>query len=135
MSKYGNKKCELDGIKFDSMMERNYYVELKHQKEKGAIMDFELQPKFLLQPKFKKHGKSYREINYVADFAIITNDNKKIIVDVKGFKTTEFKLKEKMFEYNYPELKLVCVTYVKKYGGWISLEELTKLRKENRRSK
>ena len=98
-------------------------------------MDFELQPKFLLQPKFKKHGKSYREINYVADFAIITNDNKKIIVDVKGFKTTEFKLKEKMFEYNYPELKLVCVTYVKKYGGWISLEELTKLRKENRRSK
>ena len=133
MNKYGNTKCSIDGFKFDSKSEANYYLELKHKKENGLIKDFELQPKFLLQPKLKKNGKSYSEINYLADFKVFNNDGSIDIVDIKGFKTTEFKLKQKMFEYKYPDLTLMCLTYVKKYGGWIDLEELSKLRRANRR--
>ena len=35
----------------------------------SEISDLELQPRFLLQESFKKNGKTYRKIEYVADFA------------------------------------------------------------------
>ncbi|EPY2273957.1 DUF1064 domain-containing protein [Clostridium sporogenes] len=34
------------------------------------ILNFELQPKYRLQPEFKKNGKTYRAITYVPDFLI-----------------------------------------------------------------
>ena len=37
-------KKEVDGIMFDSTMEANYYIYLKEEKEKGHVLDFELQP-------------------------------------------------------------------------------------------
>ena len=135
MNKYGNIKSLVDGIKFDSRTEADYYLYLKNQKEKKLIKDFELQPKFLLQPKFKKNNKTYREINYVADFKVYKNDETIEIIDIKGFKTTEFKLKQKMFEYKYKDLELLCLTYVKKHGGWICVDELEKIRRKNRREK
>ena len=127
MSKYKNKKIVIDDIKFDSKAESDYYLKLKNDKQNGLIKNFEL------QPKFKKNNKSYRAINYIADFKIINNDNSVEIIDIKGMKTTEFKLKEKMFEYNYPKLSLKCLSYVKKYGGWIEYNELMKIRREKRR--
>lgn len=135
MNKYGNIKVVVDNIKFDSKMESDYYVYLKEQKRKDLIKDFELQPIFVLQPSFKKNGKTYRKIEYRADFKIIHNDSSISIVDIKGMETTEFKLKQKIFEYKYPDLHLQCLTYVKKYGGWIQLEKLKKIRRENRRKK
>ena len=133
MTKYGNKKVVVDGIKFDSKLECDYYLKLKRDKDLGLIKDFELQPKFLLQPKFKKNNKSYRAITYTADFKVFYNDGSVEIIDIKGMKTTEFKLKEKMFEYNFPNLSLKCLSYVKKYGEWIDFDELTKIRRNNRR--
>ncbi|MCC0650786.1 DUF1064 domain-containing protein, partial [Clostridioides sp. ZZV15-6598] len=58
MSKYNNKKTTIDGIKFDSKDEAEYYLYLKDKKAKGEIKDFGLQQKFELQPKFKKFGVS-----------------------------------------------------------------------------
>ncbi|MCC0650730.1 DUF1064 domain-containing protein, partial [Clostridioides sp. ZZV15-6598] len=58
MSKYNNKKTMIDGIKFDSKDEAEYYLYLKDKKAKGEIKDFGLQQKFELQPKFKKFGVS-----------------------------------------------------------------------------
>ncbi|HBF3147915.1 TPA: DUF1064 domain-containing protein, partial [Clostridioides difficile] len=51
MSKYNNKKIVIDGIKFDSKDESEYYLYLKEKKENGEIKDFGLQQKFELQPK------------------------------------------------------------------------------------
>ena len=45
-NKYNNKKTIVDGIKFDSEMESHYYIYLKHLKEIGGVVDFELQPTF-----------------------------------------------------------------------------------------
>ncbi|WP_110939841.1 DUF1064 domain-containing protein [Geosporobacter subterraneus] len=104
-SKYGAKKTEVDGIVFDSQREANYYCELKMLKQAGEIRDFALQPKYILLPRDDKS----RGITYKADFIITHNDGSKEIIDVKGFETKDFKLKKKLFEHNYPDLKLTIV--------------------------
>ena len=108
MSKYGNKKVLIDGIKFDSIAEGNRYKELKLMQRAGTIKELELQPKFLLQESFKKNGKTYKKIEYIADFKYIEN-GKVIIEDVKGKETEVFKLKHKLFEYKYKDLELKLV--------------------------
>ncbi|NMB06854.1 MAG: DUF1064 domain-containing protein [Tissierellia bacterium] len=108
-SKYNNQKTIVDGIKFDSKKEAEYYCQLKLLKQAGKIKDYRLQPRYELQPAFKKNGKKYRAITYIADFAIINNDGTTEVVDVKSsktFKTQVYRIKKKMFEYKYPELTI-----------------------------
>jgi hypothetical protein len=87
-----------------------------------------MQPRYLLQEAFEKDGKKYRRIDYVADFEIHHLDGSIEVIDCKGFETTDFKIKKKLFEYKYPH-KLSLVTYSKIDGGWITLEQLSKNRK------
>ena len=98
--KYHNKKCEYKGLKFDSLKERNHYIVLEHLEKTGQIKDLRRQVKFLLQPSFKLNGKTIRAINYIADFTYI-KDNKLVVVDTKGFRTKDYLLKKKMFQYKY----------------------------------
>lgn len=105
MNKYRNKKVILDDYVFDSIQESRRYKELKLLLKAKEIQDLELQPRFLLQESFKKNGKTYRKIEYIADFKY--KENGKIIVeDVKGIQTDVFKLKHKLFEKIYPDLEL-----------------------------
>lgn len=134
ISKYNAKKVIIDGIKFDSKVEGEYYKHLLQEKEEGKIKDFTLQPEFILQPKFEKNGKKYLPIKYKADFKIIHNDDRIEIVDIKGFTTTDFKLKNKMFNYNF-EYPLTLLTYSKIDGGWITIEDLAKARKQRKLDK
>ena len=107
MNKYHNKKVVIDGIEFDSKKEGNYYIKLKAMTKAGLIDAVELQPEFILIPSFKKNGKTYRKTTYKADFKYIDKiTNRIIVVDVKGFKTKEYMLKKKLFEYQYPELEI-----------------------------
>lgn len=138
VSKYGAKKITVDGIKFDSIMESDFYLLLKKKKIK-----FSLQPKFELQAGFKKKDKRYLAVNYIGDFRV--NDT---IIDVKGMKTPVFNLKKKLFEYKYSELDLVCITKcpykykehalidgytLGKWIGFVENEKLDKLRKLNKK--
>jgi hypothetical protein len=101
-SKYKNKKCIYNGIKFDSKKEMAYYIKLKMLEEKGKIKKLELQKTYELQPSFKVNDKTYRKITYKADFSYITTEDDKLhIVDTKGFRTEVYKLKRKMFAYKY----------------------------------
>lgn len=105
-------KTEIDGIKFASPGEAERYLELSIQFRKGEICGYCLQPKYQLQPKFRKNGILFREISYIADFRIIREDGKTEIEDVKGwggYTTPEFKLKRKLFEYKYPDLTLILL--------------------------
>ena len=108
-SKYNNKKVIVDGIQFDSQKEAEYYCKLKILKQAGEIKDFRLQPRYELQPAFEKNGKKYRAITYIADFEIVNNDGNTEVVDVKGVETQVFKIKQKLFEYKYPDLNLKVV--------------------------
>ena len=110
MNKYRNKKVIVDEYIFDSIQESRRYKELKLLLKAGEISDLELQPRFLLQDSFKKNGRTFRKIEYVADFKYIEN-GKTIVEDVKGMQTDVFKLKHKIFEKVYPDLELRIIKW------------------------
>lgn len=96
-SKYFNKKTIYDGIKFDSIKEKNRYIQLKELVKQGQITNLILQPKIKLQESFKYKNKTIRAIVYIADFSYIDiKTNTKVIEDVKGVKTDVFNLKYKL---------------------------------------
>lgn len=112
--KYHNTKTVADGIKFDSKLEAERYGQLKILERAGVIRALELQPSFDLLPSFRKNGKTWRKTVYKADFRyILAKDDRIIIEDVKGSTaviTDVFRLKQKMFEYKYPEYTISIVT-------------------------
>ena len=108
-NKYKNKKIIVDGIKFDSEMESHYYIYLKQLKEIGEVIDFILQPTYLLQEGFNLNGKRIRPITYKADFKVIYKDGHEEVIDVKGKLTEEFKIKRKMLLYKYRDITFKCV--------------------------
>ena len=127
-TKYHNKKTTVNGITFDSKAEANYYLQLKWLQDNKQILFFRLQPSYLLQEAFDKDGKKFRRIDYKADFEVHHLDGSIEAIDVKGVETEAFKIKRKLFEYKYPHT-LSLVTYSQKWGGWIELDKLKKLRK------
>ena len=108
-NKYKNKKTMIDGFKFDSEMESHYYLYLKQLKEIGEVVDFVLQPSYLLQEGFNLNGKRIRPITYKADFKVIYKDGHEEVIDVKGKLTEEFKIKRKMLLYRYRDINFKCV--------------------------
>ncbi|MCW6075502.1 DUF1064 domain-containing protein [Clostridium sporogenes] len=134
-SKYGAKKITIDGYTFDSKDEGKYYEYLKKLKAQDKILNFELQPKYELQPGFKKNGKTYRAITYAPDFLIYHLDGTEELIDVKGMSTQQGELRKKIFDYKYPELKLTWLSRSLKYSstGWIEYDELKKIRRENKK--
>lgn len=112
--KYHNTKTVADGIKFDSKLEAERYAQLKILERAGVIRALELQPSFDLLPSFRKNGKTWRKTVYKADFRyILCKDDRIIIEDVKGsiaVITDVFRLKQKLFEYKYPEYTISIVT-------------------------
>ena len=109
MSKFHNKKTIVDGILFDSQMESHYYLYLKELKEQGVVVDFKLQPVFILQEGFCKDGKRIQSIKYIADFEVTYNDGHVEIIDVKGKITEAFRIKRKILLYKYRDVDFKCV--------------------------
>lgn len=103
--KHNAQKTVLDGITFPSKHEANYYAALKLRVRAGEVSRFELQPAFVLQEAFIRNGKKVREIKYIADFKIFYPDGSMEIVDTKGFRTKDYKLKKKLFLAKYPDVK------------------------------
>ena len=87
-SKYNANKVEVDGIKFDSKKEADFYNELKLRLSAGDIKGFCRQAEFILA----------NNTRYKADFIVFNNDGTSDVIDVKGFKTDVYKLKKKLFE-------------------------------------
>jgi len=104
-NKYHNKKVFYDEHWFDSEKEKEHYVLLKLLENNGMIKDLQLQVKFELQPAFEKNGIKYRAIKYIADFVYFdVSAQKKVVVDVKGYRNQVYLLKKKLFEYKYKDV-------------------------------
>lgn len=99
MSKYRAIKTGIDGIKFDSKAEAEYYIELLSLQESGAIRDIELQPKIVL---------TASKILYKPDFKVTYPDGRIEHIDVKGVETPVFKIKKRLWK-NYGAGTLVIV--------------------------
>ncbi|WP_336770314.1 DUF1064 domain-containing protein [Bacillus bombysepticus] len=115
-SKYKAKKRFIDYTTFDSHNESLYYLHLKDLLTKGLILSFEMQPRFLLQESFSKNNIIFPKLEYIADFKVINTDHTIDIIDVKGVQTTEFKIKQKLFEYRYKELHIKLLKYSQRTG-------------------
>lgn len=90
-NKYRATKTSIDGKKFDSIKEAEFYQNLKLRLRSGDIKGFCLQPVFILADR----------LQYRADFIVFNNDNTYEIIDVKGYKTEGYKIKKKIFEDKY----------------------------------
>lgn len=132
-SRYTSYKPVIDGIKFDSLMEGKYYVYLKDMLRQNQISNLTLQPSYTLQEAFSKNGKKFRPIVYIADFKFLDKENREIVVDIKGKETVEFKLKQKLFEYKFPDLSL---SVIQEYENqWLTLSEIRKIKREKKKNK
>ena len=103
-SKYNNEKTIVDNIRFDSKKESLRWLELKLLEKNGVIKNLERQKRFELIPRQEdENGKVlFRPVVYKADFTYTDcKTREKIIEDVKGFATSDFKLKQKMMYYFY----------------------------------
>lgn len=104
--KYKAEPMVVDGIKFPSTKEANYYCDLKLLKRAGVIKDFDRQVPFVLQPGYRqKDGKAIVAIKYYADFVLTYPDGHQKVVEIKGYKTDVYNLKKKMLFYKYPDIE------------------------------
>lgn len=110
-------KSVVDGVKFDSNLEKTMYDLLR-----AAKINFEFQKAIVIQPKFKYGGAVIRDIRIVVDF-FLTDRN--IIIDTKGHATDISKLKYKLLKYFFfqadeqptiymPSVKSECICLINK---------------------
>lgn len=107
-NKYRNRKTVRNGISFDSQKEAARYDELMLMQCSGAIKDLKLQPEFTLQEAFKTpEGETVRAIRYRADFSYQRPTEPDcsgkvywipVVEDVKGYKTKEYEIKNKLMK-------------------------------------
>lgn len=116
--KYGNKKCQYNGIVFDSKHERDRYCDLMLLQQAGKIYDLQLQVPFELIPtQYEKSDEIYtkgpkkgqpkpgkvleKACTYIADFTYYDSDGDYVVEDAKGLKTKEYRIKKKLMLWKY----------------------------------
>lgn len=102
--KYKNTKVEHNGIKFDSMKERDRYCQLKLLERAGKIGDVKHQVKFVLAPsvKFSDSERAKPELRLIVDFTYIEN-GALVVEDCKSdaTMTTAFTIKRHILLANF----------------------------------
>lgn len=100
--KYGNVKVTDNGIVFASKAEHKrwqYLVMLQRAKE---ISDLQLQVPFEVIPGMARpSGGRERPTVYIADFVYMDNRGRRVVEDVKGCVTPEFRLKRKLMLWRH----------------------------------
>lgn len=97
-SKYGAIPTVVDGIRFASKAEAKRWGELKLLERDGEIRRLERQPKFDLMVLGEKIGR------YIGDFAYLDKRLCRVVEDVKGYATDEFRLKWAIVRLQHPEI-------------------------------
>jgi len=90
--KFGAVRQEIDGLKFPSKLERDYYLHLKLLQKLGEVLFFLQQVPIHLPGGTK----------YVCDFQVFYKNGEVAFIDVKGVETDVFKVKKRLVEATYP---------------------------------
>lgn len=96
--KYGNEKVRCDGIKFDSLKERDRYLVLLMRQKLGEISGLEVHPKFRFEINGKWIGTYTADFQYYADqgYLLIVED-----VKSKGTLTAAYQRNKKLMKAIY----------------------------------
>ena len=106
-NKYNATRQMHNGILYHSKKEVGYVKELELRVKAKDIKSWTRQEKISLDVN------GYHICNYYIDFVITHNDDSIEYVEVKGYETTEWRLKWKLFESLYGDLPNVKLTVVK----------------------
>lgn len=104
--KYKSKQTIVDGIKFQSKLEAERYLQLKFLLRADEIADLKLQPEFQIFEGYidPLTGEKHKSRYYIGDFQYVDVRNHQTIVeDTKGVETDVFKLKWELVQEKFPE--------------------------------
>lgn len=122
------------GENFDSELEAVYYRDVLLPQVLAGKIEVQRQPKYVLLKEFIKDGITYKPIIYIPDFLVKYLDDGRVeAIDVKGFQNDVFLLKRKLFDAVFPDVKLLILKRVNKYGGWITVEEYAAAKRRERK--
>lgn len=106
MTKYHSRKTEINGIKFDSRLEADRYLQLAELKNAGKIRDLKLQPEFQIFQGWTdpETGERIKSRFYRGDFQYFEQKSGQAVVeDTKGVETADFRLKWDLVRSQYRE--------------------------------
>jgi len=98
-SKYRAVRTQLDGLWFDSGAEAKKYAYLKQLEAIGEIKNL-VADKAMLKFSLWAGNEKTEVCHYEADFTYFIHGTF-VVLDVKGFKTPEYRLKKKLFRACY----------------------------------
>lgn len=106
-NKYKNKKCEYNGINFDSKKEMSRYCELVELQNQGKIKELEYHRVFELIPHIRTTEELVRAVNYESDFFYYDLTlNNYICEDIKSDftrKLSDYVIKKKLMITKYSQ--------------------------------
>ena len=105
--KYRNQSWEYGGRKYHSKLEAAHAARLDQLKSAADPKERVVAWQAQISVPLEVNG--VHICNYVVDFLCEYADGRRTYVEVKGFETPEWKLKEKLFRALYPERDLKVV--------------------------
>lgn len=112
-SKYGNKKTEYNGRKYDSKLEARIAQELDLRMKAGEFTEIEPQYRIKLYV-YLPDGKRADLFTYICDFKCTKPDGSYLLVEAKGHVTEKYRIKRKILdlvwlpdhpEYEFEEIR------------------------------
>lgn len=96
-NKYGAKRTEFNGKKYDSKFEASVAQELELRKKAGDIKDYETQFKVEMWA-YDANGKPAMKVTHKVDFRVHLNDGSYELLEAKGVETSDYKMRRKWLE-------------------------------------
>ena len=134
MSKYNNKKVEVNGIKFPSQLEASYYEYLLEQQKQGIVKSFDMQVPFILLDGYEIGERKVQPIKLVLDFVVEYADGRVEYQDSKGMVKPVDLIKKKLFESRYSK-ELIFIGKSIIDGGFVPHSVIEAGRKERKKLK
>lgn len=118
-NKYGAKKTEFNGYKYDSKFEASVARDLELRKTAGEIKDYDRQFKVEMWA-YDQNGDKAMKVTHKVDFRIHHHDESFELLEAKGVETSDYKMRRKWLETFWLPINLDhTYTVVKQSGkGW-----------------
>lgn len=116
-NKYGAKRTEFNGYKYDSKFEASVAQELELRKQAKDIVDYEQQFKVEIWC-YREDGTPAFKVSHKVDFRVTHNDGSYELIEAKGVETADYKMRRKFLEEIWlPEHPDHTYTVVKQRSG------------------
>lgn len=117
-NKYGAKRTEYNGYKYDSKFEAGVAQELDLRLKAGEIT--EIEPQFKIEVwAYRQNGLPAFKISHKIDFRVTNKDGSYELIEAKGAETTDYKMRRKFLENIWlPDHPDHTYTVIKQGGGW-----------------